>query len=95
MNDELRKRVEIFFNAIHNFNLQKYTLEDVKRITPIIIDYARNYEEYNTVLHEICEENGCDIDSFSYQEYGVRHIVEKVNNVRINFSGPNVCVPKR
>ena len=95
MDEEIRKRAEIIFNAIHNFNLRKYTIDDVKKVTPIIIEYAQNREAYDSAIQEVCNINGCDVDSFSYQEYGVRQIVEKVNNVNIYFSGPNVCVPKR
>ena len=93
--EEIKRRAEIIFNAIHDFNLRKYTEEEVLKVTPIIIEYAQNREAYNSAIQEVCDINGCDIDSFSYQEYGVRKIVEKVNNVNIYFSGPDVCVPKR
>ena len=93
--EEIKRRAEIIFNAIHDFNLRKYTVEDALKVTPIIIEYAKNREAYNSAIQEVCFENGCDVDSFSYQEFGVRKVVEKVNNVNIYLSGPNVCVPKR
>ena len=93
-NDEIKKRAEAIFYAINYFNISNYSDEDVDKIMPYIVEYAKNRERYDDAIQEACYNNGCDVNSFSQQEYAVRCIVENVKNVNIYLCGPNTVVPR-
>ena len=93
--EDMKKRAEMIFNAVNSFKIDKYTMEDVDRFMPFIVERVRNFEAYDDALREVCYKNGCDIESFSYQEGAVRSIVEKEKNVLICFSGPDAVIPRR